>query len=92
MESSQSRSTAPATVLEHQPRTKVASGTSQAASCNTKAAGGIGDQLNDGVAATTSKKGSRVMPASPARRGGVKAEDITIDQTDMAWSGSVHCM
>ncbi|CAB1119520.1 unnamed protein product [Ectocarpus sp. CCAP 1310/34] len=31
-------------------------------------------------------------PPPPAARGAVKAEHIIIDRTDMAWSGSVHCM
>lgn len=79
---------------ESQPDTEVASSASQEAFCNTNAAGGIGDQPKDGTpsATTTPVGGAGAMSASPTRTGNVKAEDIAIDQTDMAWSGSVHCM
>lgn len=90
----QGHSTATATVPEAQPGTKAASGTSQAVFCNTNAGGDIDDVLNDGAVGvgTIPAAGAGVMPASIARKGGVKAEDIAIDQTDMTWSGSVHCM
>lgn len=80
---------------ESQPGTEVASRASQGAFCNINTTGGIGDQPKDGsaaAAATTPVEGSGGVSASPAEKGGVKAEDIAIDQTDMAWSGSVHCM
>lgn len=73
----------------------MASGTSHAASCDTSEAGGIGDQPDDGVAvaaATITAGESGILPASPTRQGGVRAEDIAIDETDMTWSGSVHFM
>ena len=87
-------SNATGTVPESQPGTIGASTVSQEAFCDTNAAGGIGDQPTDGAAATgtTPMDGAGAMSASLARTGGVKAEDIAIDETDMAWSGSVHCM
>lgn len=90
----QCQSTATASVLESQTGSEVASRTTHEACCNTNVAGGIGDQPKDAAAAaaTTPVEGIAAMSASPTRKGGVKAEDIAIDQTDMAWSGSVHCM
>lgn len=63
-----------------------------------KSAGGVGGQTDvDGgrgaaEAAAAREEGEPMPSVPPAARGALKAEDVSIDHTDMMWSGSVHCM
>lgn len=67
-----------------------------------EAAGGVGGQTHvDGgrvaaeaaaAVAAAAVKETPVPSVTPAARGALKAEDVSVDQTDMAWSGSIHCM
>lgn len=85
------RSTETATAPQPPSGAKVAEARHQATGCVTEAAGSVRSQPCDNPPATATVEAAAMSSAPPAS-GAIRAEDIVIDQTDMAWSGSVHCM
>lgn len=91
------------TTLDPQPVTVAAAGDTRAAGGGRVGEtevdvegppGATGTEIGEGLGTAAAAEGKTATRPLPSRvgSGALKADEIVIDRTSMAWSGSVHCM